>query len=119
MRQALSKIAVVRQNEKTFGLRVEPADIEKARELRGQEIENGVACIGIDSSRNETGGFVQDDVKPALAVHEFATDLDVVGLGRLRAEIGADAAVDCDASVRNQLVAVSPRTDAGCSEETI
>ena len=47
MRQALREIAIVRQDEKSFGLRVESADIEEARELRRQEIENRVACVGI------------------------------------------------------------------------
>ena len=55
----------------------------------------------------------------ALAVHQFATNLDVIGLRRLRAEVGTDAAVDRDAPGGNQFVAMPPRTDTGCGEETI
>ena len=80
MRQALREIAVVGQDEKAFGLRVEPADIEEARELRRQEIEDRVARIGIGAGRNEAGRFVQDDVELALAVDQLAPDFDVIAL---------------------------------------
>ena len=101
VRQALRQIAVVRENEESFGLRVEPANIEQARELRRQEIENRVARIGIGARGNEAGRFVKDDIELALAAHELANDFDVSALRRLRAEVGADAAVDRDASGRN------------------
>lgn len=119
MRQALGEIAVIRQNEKSFGLRIEPADIEKARELRRQEIENRISGIRIGARRNETGRFVEDDVKPAFAAHQLVPDFDVIALGRLRAEIGADTAVDRDATIGNQLVAMPPRTNPSGGEETI
>ena len=119
MRQTLCEIAVVRQDEESLGLRVESADIEKARELRRQEIENRVARIGIGTRRDEAGRFMQDDVELLLAVHELASDFDMIALRRLCAEVGANATVDCHAPFGNQLVAVPPRTDAGCREETV
>ena len=119
MRQALREIAVVGQDEKAFGLRVEPADVEEARELGRQEIENRVARIGIGAGGNEAGRFVQDDVELAFAADQLASDFDVIALRRLRAEVGADAAVDRDAPVGNQLVAMPPRTDTGGGEETV
>ena len=119
MRQAVRKIAIVRQDEKSFGLRIESANIEKARELRRQKIENRVARIGIGARRDEAGRFMQDEVELALAVHELTSDFDMITFGRLRAEVGADATVDCNAPIGNQLVAMPPRTDAGRSEETV
>lgn len=119
VRQALRQIAVVREDEKSFCLRVEPANIEQARELRRQEIENRVARIGIGARGNEAGRFVQDDVELALAVHQLAPDFDVIALGRLRAEVCANTTVDRDAPVGNQLVAMPPRTDTGCGEEAV
>ena len=62
---------------------------------------------------------MQDDVELVLAVDQLASDFDMIALRRLRAEVGADATVDRDAPVGNQLVAMPPRTDAGCSEETV
>ena len=119
MRQVLGEIAVVGEDEQSFGLRVEPADIEEARELRRQEIENRVARIGIGACRDETRRFMQDQVELAFAADELVPHLDVIALGRLRAEIGADAAVDRNASVGDQLVAMPPRTDTGGGEETV
>lgn len=58
-------------------------------------------------------------MKPALTVHEFAADFDVVGLCRLRAKIRANPAIYRDATVRNQLIAMPPRTDAGGSEKSV
>ena len=55
----------------------------------------------------------------ALAVDKLVPDLDVVALRRLRAEVGADAAVDRNAPVGDQLVAMTPRTDTGGGEETV
>jgi hypothetical protein len=119
MSQALREIAVVGQDEKPFGLRVEPANIEKAREFGRQEIENRVARIRIGARGNEARRFVQDDVEVALAVDQLVADFDVIALRRLRAEIGADATVDRNATVGDHLVAMPPRTDTSGGEETI
>ena len=100
MRQALREIAVVRQNQKPFALRIEPADIEKPRKMRRQQIEDRIARIRIAPRRNKSGRFVQDDVEPAFRSHHFAADLDVIGLVRLITEVGADPAVDCDSTGR-------------------
>ena len=62
---------------------------------------------------------MQYDVKRPLAPHEFAADLDVVALGRLRAEIGADAAVDRDAACGDQLIAMPPGTEAGGGQKAV
>ena len=50
MGQLLSKIAAIRQKKQAFALSVEPTDIEKARELWRQQIENRVARVRIASS---------------------------------------------------------------------
>ena len=119
MRQALGEIAVIRQDEKTFGLRVEPADIEKARKLWRQQIEDRVARIGVGAGGNEADGFVQDDVEFAFAAHQPAPDFDVIALCGLRAEVGADATVNRDAPGCDQLIAMTPRPDTGGGEETV
>ena len=119
MSETLRQVAVIRQDEKAFGLRIESADIEKARQMRRQKIEDGVARAGIAARRNETGGLMQNDVEPALAVHHFAVDFDVIAFLWLRAEIRADPAVDRDPAGGNQFIAMPPRTKAGGSEETV
>jgi hypothetical protein len=62
---------------------------------------------------------VQDDVELVLAVDKLAADFDVIAFRRLHAEVGTDTTVDGYATVRNQLVAMAPRTDAGCREKTV
>ena len=108
MRQMLREIAVVRQDKKSFALRVESTDIEEARKFRRQEIEDCVARIGIRVRRDKAGRFMQDDVELGLATHQLASDFDMITLGRLHAEVSADATVDCNAPIGNQLVAMPP-----------
>src|SRR5947208_776376 len=102
MSQTLGQITVVGEKKKAFGLSVEPADVEEARQMGREQIENGVARIWIASRRNKTSRLMQHDVEPALAVDEFAVHFDMVALTRLRAEIRADLAVDRNAAGRDQ-----------------
>ena len=54
-----------------------------------------------------------------IDMNELAIHLYVVARGRLRAEIGADLAVNRNTPVSDQFIALSPRTYAGGSEKTI
>ncbi len=101
MRQLLREIAVIRQNEQPFALRIEPANIEEPRKMRRQQIEDCVARIRIASRRNKARRFVQHDVEPAFRSHHFAADLDVISLVRLITKISADATVDRDPAGRD------------------
>ena len=78
MHQALREIAVVRQDEQPFALRIEPADVEQPRHVRRQEIEDRVARVRIAARRDKTGRLVQHDVQLALRAHHFAADFDVI-----------------------------------------
>ena len=119
MSQPLRETAVVGQNEKTFCLRIESADVEEPRKFCGEKIEDRVARIWIVFRRNKTRGLVQNDVQWPLGAHKFAIHFHVVVLGWLRAEIHAALSVDADSTLRDQLIAVPARTNAGRSEETI
>jgi len=119
MSEALCEVAIVRQQEQSFALRIEPADIEKTGKLWRQQIENRVARVRIAPGRHKTSRFVQRDRHRTLEMNELATDFHMVALFRLRAEICANATVDRHAPGRDQLVTFSPRTNAGCSKEPI
>ena len=71
------------------------------------------------SSRNESSGFVQHDRKRWGDVNEFAINFYMVACPRLRAEVCANFAVDCDAAGSNQLIAVPARPKTGGSKESI
>lgn len=119
MRQALREIAVIGEDQESLGLRVEPADIEEARELRGQKMENRVARVRIGAGGNEAGRFVENQVKFAFTAHQLAAHFDVVALAGLRAEVGANATVNRNAPICDEPVAMPPRSDTGGGEETV
>ena len=73
----------------------------------------------ISSGRNKSGGFVQHDGKSGSGTNQFAINFDMVVRGRLGAEVTADFPVDGNATLRDQLITMSPRTDAGSREEAI
>jgi hypothetical protein len=47
MGQALREVAVVGQEEEALGLGIEPADVKEARQMRREQIEDGVASLRI------------------------------------------------------------------------
>ena len=109
MSELLSEVAIVRQQEQPLTLRIEPADIEQARKLWRQQIKDRVARVRIASSRNKSRRFVQRDRRCALEMNELAIDFYMIALVRLRTEIGANPAIDRDASSRDQFITFSPR----------
>src|ERR1043166_9418808 len=119
MSQSLREIAVVLEQEQSFALCVETANVEEPRKLWRQQIEDRVARVRIASRRNKSRRFMQRDRHRALNMNEFAVHLYVIALGRLRAEVCADAPVDCHLAGRDQLITFAPRTDTGGGEKTI
>jgi len=119
MGEVLGEVAVARQEKQSFGLGVEPADIEKPTEFRRQQIINRVGRVWIVAGGNEAGRLVQDDGERFGSPNGFAADLDVIAVPDLRAEIGAWLAVDGDAAFRDELVAMPARAEPGGGEKTI
>src|SRR6266540_1021686 len=101
MREPLSEITVVGEEDEAFGLRVETANVEEAGKFFRQKIENGVAGVHIFSRRDEARRLVQHDSEHWSGMNQFAVDFDIIARGWLRAEIGADFAVDSDATGSN------------------
>jgi hypothetical protein len=62
---------------------------------------------------------VQHDGKSGSGTNKFAINFDVVVRGRLCAEVSADFPVDGNATLRDQLITISPRTNAGSGEEAV
>src|SRR5262249_16128351 len=78
MRQALCKISIICEKEQTFGLCVQPPNVEQPREFCRQQIKNSIAHVWISPGRNESGGLVQHDRERRRDVNKFAIHLDVV-----------------------------------------
>ncbi len=119
MGEALRQIAIVREDEQTFTLRVEPADVEEPRQMQRQKVKDCIASIWIASGGDEPGWLVQDDVQLLLRAHHLAADFDVIRLVRFVTKIGADAAVDGHAAAGDQLVTMASRACAGCGKEAV
>jgi len=119
MGQALRQMAVIGEEKEAFGLGVEPADVEETRQVRREEMEDCIARIRIAPRGDETRRFMQHDVEPALTVDEFAAHFDVVAFRGLRAEIGANAAIDGYAASGDQLITVTSRTEPGRGQKSV
>jgi hypothetical protein len=87
-------------------LRVQTADREEVGKFSWQEIKDGVARVQILSSRNESSGLMQHDRKRWSDVNEFTINLYMIARPRLRAEVCANSAIDCDAARSDQLIAM-------------
>ena len=119
MGELLCKLAVIRENEQAFSLRVEPADVEKLRKFLRKQIEDRVAGMGVFARGDKTGRLVQHDRERRIEMQQPAIDFNVIARGRLRAEVGADLAVNHHASSCDQFVAMTARTDASGGEVAI
>ncbi len=117
--KSLREFAIVRKQKQTFSLRVETTDVEKAGKFWWKQIEDCIARVRIFPGRNESGGFVQHDGESGSGTNKFGVDFDVVVRGWLCAEVYADFTVDSDATLRDQLITMSPRTDPSGSKEAI
>jgi hypothetical protein len=119
MREPLREVTIVCENEETFGLRIEAADIEETRKLRGKEIENRVARVGIASRRDKPAWLVHHDVQRRFCVDEFPIHFHVIARGRLCAEVCANVTIDRDASSGDQLIAMPSRANSSRRKEAI
>jgi hypothetical protein len=117
--KSLRELAIVRKQKQTFSLSIETTDVEKAGKFPWKQIEDCIACVRIFPGRNEPGGFVQHDGESGSGTNKFGVDFDVVVRARLSAEVCADLTVDGDTTLRDQLITMSPRTNAGSGEEAI
>src|SRR4029077_6218548 len=61
MRQALCQISIICEKKQTFGLCIQPPNVEQPREVCRQQIKNSIAHVWIFPGRNESGGLVQHD----------------------------------------------------------
>jgi hypothetical protein len=119
MREPLSEVTIVCENEETFALRIEPANIEETRKLRGKKIKNRVACMRVASGRDNAGWLVHYDVQRPFGVDEFPVHFYMIALGRLCAEVCANAPIDRDASSGDQLIAMPSRANSSRCKEAI
>jgi hypothetical protein len=62
---------------------------------------------------------VQHDGKSWSGTNKFAINFDVIVRARLCAEVCTDFPVDSNATLRDQLIAMSPRTNTASGEKAV
>ena len=112
----LRQVPVVSQEKQTFGLRIQPTNVEKAIELCREQVEDRIARMRIAAGGNESGGFMKEDGGRRLYVDELAVHLHVIPGSGLSTEIGTNLAVDGHAARDNQVIALPARSQTGRSE---
>ena len=106
MREPMCQRSVVREEERTRGLRVEPSDRHDSKRVP-DETDHGRPSLRVASRRHDPGRLVQENVGEPLRSDVRAVDLDHVGLADERVE-PPRLAVDADSSCLDQLVRASP-----------
>src|SRR5579884_236059 len=114
VREPVRELAVVREQERTGRVGVEPADGDDAR---GQvdETDDGRPTAGVARRRDDAGRLVEQHVGERLQLEWLAVELDAVA----RADEGVQAAglaVDGDATGLDQLVGAAARGGTGAGE---
>ncbi|CAN5349439.1 hypothetical protein BH09CHL1_BH09CHL1_09660 [soil metagenome] len=82
MHHAVGEFAVIREQQQTFGVAIEPTDrIETLRSLH--KFHHGLAIAIVAGGGNEPAWFVEHDVAAALRTHHFTIDANFVvgGIG--------------------------------------
>ena len=86
MRQPVSELAVVRQQQHAGRVGVEPADGDDARRVV-DEVDDGRPALRIARGRDDAGRLVQEDVGEALLRERPAVELDPVVRGDERVQL--------------------------------
>ncbi len=121
MRETRGEIAVVGEQEQTFGVEVEPPDRIYVFADAAQKIDHGRTPLRIGSRRHVPARLVEQQVAVMFRdFHTPAVDADVVArrVG-FRAELADCLAVDGDASLEHQLLARAARGDARLRENLL
>jgi len=113
MRDQVGEIPVVRQEQETLGIVVQPADRVYADLDAFKQIVHRGPSLGIGHGRHKTRGLVQHDIRRRLfGIDEFAVNLDMVfvriGLG---SQFGHDRSVHPHPALGNKLFRSAARCD--------
>jgi hypothetical protein len=121
MREPRRQIAVIGQEQQPFGVVVEATDRVHVLPDAPEKIENRSASLGIGSSADVAGGFVQEDVATPLdGLDPAPVHANVVQSGTgLRAHLRYGASVDRDTPLEDQFLGCSPGRDTGLREDLL
>jgi hypothetical protein len=119
MGDAVRKVAVVRQQQQPFAVRIEPPG--RVQPLaRWDEIDGERLAPRLVDVAQVSFGFVKDDVRFLLGADRRAVHFNPIALWvDLGAEYGDDLAIDAYAPREDQFFALATRRDAGGREDLL
>ena len=121
MHESRRQIAVVRQQQKSLGVVVEPANRIEIAWNAGDQVHHGGPLLGIVSCGDVAARLVQQNVaapptRPkSPAVHPHIVTSRV----RARAQLGDRGSIHADAALQNEALGGPPRGDAGRRHELL
>jgi hypothetical protein len=119
MRQTLCKLSIVGQENQSSARGVQSAD-RKQTGLGWHQIDHARASFGIAVGAQDAGWFVDGIVDGAVPFQGLAIDEDFRFVGiDFDTHLRDDLAVDFHATLGDQFVDLSTRTETGCGKEFI
>ena len=117
MGQLQRELAVVGQEEQTFGLQIETPHRKQIVPFHRQQIENGVAAGLVLAAADVAGGFVQGYVEFSPGLDRASIDRDdMLRRVHLGAEFLNDASIYADASGNDDFLTRAPGRDTRLGE---
>ncbi len=113
----MRELAVIRQQERSGRVRVEPADGDDAHVVR-YEIDHCRAAFRVVRGSDDAGRLVQEHVAEGLSFYPLPVDLDGVVLADGRVQLPG-LSVHLHTPFEDQFVGTSSRGDARAREECI
>ena len=105
--------AVIGQQQQAFGVDVETADSDHARQALRQGTEHGRTAFGIPSRGHQTARLVIEEQPCALALGQrIAVDQNDIALGHIQCRTGQYHAIDGDAAFLDPHFGIAARAQA-------
>jgi hypothetical protein len=104
MHEILGQYPVVGQEEKSFALLVETADMEKVPCVGGEQVENGALSVLVTPGAGVAGGFVEQYRPGSKGMNDASTQSHIILRQDTRREIAADGTINGDASLKDQFL---------------
>lgn len=113
VREFLRKVAVVGQNEETLAVLVETANVKKAADVVGEEIEDVLPLKFVRASADVSGGLIENDVSMRLGSDHASADADAVVRGDESGQALDGLAIHGDATLANEVFARATGPETG------
>lgn len=113
VQHAVGQLPFVREKKQTLRHEVQPPNMKQLAHALGQEAVDGGSALGVLASADITGRLVEGHPPGRCGLHPTAVHFDHASGANARARLRDESAVHPDAPVGDQLLARTPRRNAG------